>query len=472
MRYTLRRRLLAGVATLPLATALVFTGTVQSAGAVSNSTTPSADSYVRDDQPTANFGTATSIQARTTPNFNAYLKFTVSGLVGRVSKATLQLYSRSTGATVVKVSKVSDTTWSQSTLTYANAPAIGAVVGSTGALTAGAWTSVDVSTAVTGNGTYSFALTAGATAARIFDSKEGQNPPQLVVDTSTDPVVVAGGDVSCAPSDPGLGGGAGTPGHCHEAATAALIGQVNPLALLVVGDAQYNSGALADYISQYGPTWGQYLGTTKPSVGNHDYGQSGASGYFHYFGDRATPLQPGCLSGCNGYYSFDIGTWHLINVNTECTRINGGAGCAAGSPQETWLKADLAAHPSQCTLVFGHRPRWSSNSFQSPEIAPLVDDMYAAGVELLVTGHAHSYERFAPQNPAGQLDNTNGIREIIAGTGGDNFSGFGTIEANSQVHKTNIFGVLKITLHPGSYDTSFVADPSTPFSDSTSGTCH
>jgi hypothetical protein len=466
------RRLLAGAASVLVLTGLLIAWASGPAGAAPTTVTPSDDAYVRADQPSTNFGTATTIQARSTPSYNGYLKFTVSGLVGQVSRATLRLYSRSTGTTAVRISTVADTTWTQGALVYSNAPAIGAQVASIAAPAAGTWHEVDVRSKVAGNGTFSFALTAGATAARLFDSKEGANPPQLVVETSTDPVVVASGDVACAVDDPAYNGGAGDASHCHMQATAALIGQINPGALLMLGDGQYNSGSIEAYNAVYGPSWGQYKSITKPTVGNHDYGQTGARGYFQYFGNLATPLQPGCTTACNGYYSFDVGDWHLVNLNTECTRLNGGAGCAVGSPQANWLQADLAAHPNRCTMVFAHRPRWSSNSFAYPDVAPLVDIMYAAGVDLYVTGHAHSYERFAPMNPAGQSDEAAGIRQFVVGTGGENFSGFGTVVANSQVRKTSIFGVMKLQLHPSSYDWSFVADPSTPYSDSGSGACH
>ena len=466
------RRLLAVAASVLVLAGLLISWASRPANAATSSFSASDDAYVRSDQPALNFGTATTVQARTTPTYNSYLKFTVSGLVGQTSKATLRLFSRSTGTTAVKVLAVADTTWTQSAITFNTAPAMGAQVGATGALTAGAWVEVNVTTKVTGDGTYSFGLTAGATAARIFDSTEGANPPQLVVETNTDPVVVVSGDVACAPDDSGLNGGAGTPGHCHERATAALIGQIAPAALLMTGDGQYNSGSLADYTARYGSSWGAYRSITKPTLGNHDYGQSGAAGYFGYFGDTATPMQPGCRKACNGWYSFDVGAWHVVNINAECSRTNGGVGCAAGSPQDLWLEADLAAHPNTCTMVMGHRPRWSSNSFASPDIAPLMDDMYAAGVDLYVTGHAHSYERFAPMNPAGVADPAGGVRQFVVGTGGDNFSGFGTVVANSQVRKTGIFGVMKLNLHPDSYDWSFVADPSTPWSDSGTGACH
>ena len=173
----------------------------------------------------------------------------------------------------------------------------------------------------------------------------------------------------------------------------------------------------------------------------------------------------------SGYYSFNIGSWHIAAINTECSRINNGTGCAVGSPQYNWLKADLAANPNQCTLVFGHRPRWSSNSFASADIAPLIDLMYNAHVDIYASGHSHSYERFSPQNPSGAAD-PNGITQLVVGTGGSFYTGFGTILPNSQIHKSNIFGVMALTLHPGGWDYRYIADPSTPFSDSGSGTCH
>jgi hypothetical protein len=465
------RRLLAGAAAFPVVAAVLVSGTTGVAAGATATVTASDDSYVRSDQPTANFGTATSVQADASPVTNGYLKFTVSGVTGSVSKATLRIFSRSTGTTLVKVSTVADTAWTQGAITYASAPAIGAQLGTTGALTAGTWAQVDVTAKVLGNGTYSFALTTGTTSARLFDSAEAANPPQLVLDTSTDPVIAMAGDIACAPDDPGYNGGAGTTGHCHEEATAALLDQINPSAVLMLGDGQYNTGSLSGYNAVYGPSWGRQTAKTRPTVGNHEYGNSGAGGYFSYFGNAATPLQPGCVKACNGYYSFDVGTWHIVSINAECTRIGGGAGCAAASEQDAWLEADLAAHRTACTLVFGHRPRWSSNSFASPDIAPLIDDMYAAGVDVYVSGHSHAYERFAPQNPAGQAD-ANGIREFVVGTGGANYSGFGTVAANSQARKWQVFGVAKLTLHPGSYDWSFVADPSTPYSDSGTGTCH
>jgi len=389
MKSNLRGRLLTvGAAVLVVAALLVYAGG-STASAATTTVIPTDDAHVQADAPTTNYGSDIALRIDNSPVAIGYLKFTVSGLTAPVTKATLRLFARTTTtSTSVNVSSVADTTWTQSQITYGNKPATGAQIGSTGALTAGTWATVDVTSAVKGNNTYSFALTTTSSSSRSVDSKEGTNPPQLVIDTgtvptpppptTTDPVIVVGGDVACAPDDTDYNGGNGIAGHCHHKVTAGLISQINPRNVLMVGDAQYNSGSLSNYNTVYDPSWGQYKSKTNPAVGNHDYGTSGASGYFTYFGNAASPGQSGCTSNCLGYYSFDVGAWHIVNINSECSRLNGGAGCAVGSPQEIWLKNDLAAHRNACTIVFDHRPRWSSNSFFTADIAPLVNDMYAA----------------------------------------------------------------------------------------------
>lgn len=314
---------------------------------------------------------------------------------------------------------------------------------------------------------------APGTAAHVLTDQPTSTPiPASGPPPDGSPVVVAVGDIACPPADPGFNHGLGTPGRCHMKATSDLAIGIAPAAVFMLGDPQYNTGSLADFNAGYAPSWGRLKPITRPAIGNHEYGTSGSNGYFTYFGDAATPLQPGCAKKCDGWYSFDIGRWHVVVLNSECTKISGGTGCATGSPQQQWLAADLAAHPTLCTAVLQHRPRWSSNSFASADVAPLVDTMYAKGVDLLLTGHAHSYERFAPQNPSGALDDAHGIREIVVGTGGAFYTGFATTMPNSLVRESNVFGVLKLTLRPASYEWNFVADPSTPFSDSGVGTCH
>jgi hypothetical protein len=509
-----------------------------------------ADAYVDSANATTNYGAATQLQQRSpgTSTIISFLTFQVSGLPGPPVSATLNLMSRSSGTTPTQVFAVPGS-WTETSITWSAQPTIGSLIATTGALTQNAPETADVTSAITGDGIYSFALKNKATAIRYDDSKEGTTPPTLDIsydtttsttsDTSTastasttdttassstvsssssssassssttttsttpttssattttsttttpttssattttstttsaapDPVVMAAGDIACAVNDPNFNNLNGQPGYCHMRATAGLTSTVNPTAILVLGDEQYNSGSSSDFTASYAQSWGSLRSITKPSVGNHEYGSSGAGGYFKYFGTAATGGGAACSSGCGGYYSFNLGNWHLVAINTECTRIDGGAGCATGSPQEKWLKADLAAHPNACTLVFGHRPRWSSNSFASPDIAPLVADMYAAKVDIYLSGHSHSYERFKPQNASGAAA-TDGITQLVVGTGGSFYTGFGTTVPNSAVHKSNIFGVLKLTLHPTGWDSAFVADSSTPWNDTAPGTCH
>jgi Calcineurin-like phosphoesterase len=355
--------------------------------------------------------------------------------------------------------------------------------------------SYDVTPLITGSGLVSFAVDTTSSTSKSLPSRENatvENRPQLVIETGTttttppttttttppagdSTVIAVGGDVACSTTEPNYNGGLGTATACHMLQTSDLVLAMAPEQVFALGDLQYNSGSLADFNVSYQNSWGRFKNITNPVVGNHEYGSSGANGYYTYFGDAASPRQPGCTRDCEGYYSFDVtvgsARWHIAVINSECARIGGGVGCAVGSPQHQWLDADLAASSSaQCTAVLTHRPRWASNSFASPDIQPLVDVMDARGVDLLLAGHAHSYERFAPQNAAGQAD-PNGIREIVVGTGGRDSQGFGTVVPNSLVRKNQIFGAMKLTLHATSYDWEFERDPATPFADSGSGTC-
>ncbi len=275
--------------------------------------------------------------------------------------------------------------------------------------------------------------------------------------------IAAAGDIACAPEDPV------TPDRCHQQATSDLLLGIDPEAVLAIGDLQYNSGSLSDFNASYHPSWGRLRDRTNPVVGNHEYGTSGARGYFDYFGDRATPRQPGCRSNCGGYYSYDVGNWHIVALNSNCSRPN--ASCAAGSDQEKWLRADLAASSKECTLAYMHHPLFSSSSGE-PLTRPLVQALYDHGTELLLAGHVHYYERFAPQDPNGVRDDDQGIRQLTVGTGGAFFTGSSTRIANSEVKQRNRFGVLQLDLGADTYEWNFVADPSTPFTDTGSGTCH
>jgi chitodextrinase len=277
-------------------------------------------------------------------------------------------------------------------------------------------------------------------------------------------VVAAAGDVACSPSDPNYNSGNGTATACREKYTSNLLVGGGYVAVLALGDLQYNSGSLSDFNSSYDPTWGRVKSITYPVVGNHEYGQSGASGYFDYFGTRAGPRPA-------GYYSFDLASWHIIAINSNCTQVAGG--CGAGSPQEQWLRSDLAAHPAACTLAMWHHGRWSSghdgdNTFMQPIWKDLVD----AGAEIVLSGHSHDYERFAPQDVNGNVDSANGVRQFIVGTGGAFFTGFGTIDPNSEAHQNTTYGILKLTLRAGAYDWRFIPEAGKTYSDSGTTACH
>jgi Calcineurin-like phosphoesterase len=499
---TLRNRIAMALAALLLATASL-TLAAPAAHAATITLSPVADSHVMADQPDANFGTATSLRIDGSPISVAYLKFDVQGLTAAPTSATLKVVSPVSSTTPINAKSVTDTipTWTETGVTYNHRPAVGGTVASVTPSTTNAVMSFDVTTLVRDNGLVSFAVDTTSATSKSLPSRE--NPtvefrPQLVIDTGTtstptptptltptptptattpagSTVIALAGDVACGTTETYYNGGDGTADKCRAKYTAGLINNMNPSRVFAMGDLQYNSGKLTDFNVSYQNSWGAFKSKSNPVVGNHEYGTSGAGGYFSYFGDAATPRQPGCRKDCDGYYSFNVAVgssnWHIAVINGECARIGGGVGCAVGSPQYNWLKADLEANAAtSCTAVLTHKPRWSSSSFYTAEIQPLVDLMGANKVDLLLAGHAHSYERFAPQTASGSASST-GIRQITVGTGGRDSQGFGTVLPNSVVRKNKIFGVLKLTLEPTSYSWSYVADPTTPFSDSGSGSC-
>ena len=259
---------------------------------------------------------------------------------------------------------------------------------------------------------------------------------------ATDPVVVAAGDICGSATD------------CDP--TADLVEQINPTRALTLGDNAYPDGSPSQFSSYYDPNWGRFKAKTSPAPGNHDYHLSGASGYFGYFG----PLAPA------EYYSYDVGSWHLISLNSEIS-------VSSSSAQLNWLRNDLAAHPNQCTLAYWHKPRFSSGTTHggSSSFDPFWQALYAAKADVVLVGHEHNYERFAKQNPSGAAD-PNGIQQFVVGTGGASHGySFGTPVANSQVQNDNTFGVLKLTLHSGSYNWKFVPVAGGTFTDSGSNTC-
>jgi len=272
-----------------------------------------------------------------------------------------------------------------------------------------------------------------------------------------DPVLAAAGDIACPP------GSAATAKACNQKATSDLLVAMQPTAVATLGDNQYDSGTLTQFNGAFDPTWGRVKPLIRPAIGNHEIkSDPKATGYYSYFGAAAGDKT-------KGYYSYDVGTWHVVVLNGNC---GSGGGCAAGSIQEQWLRADLAAHPTVCTLAYWHQPRWSSGNHGSDtKYDAFWKALYAGGADVVLNGHDHDYERFAPMTPAGARDDARGIREFVVGTGGAHYESWSTVKPNSLV-RSQTFGVLKMTLGAGSYDWQFVPVAGKTFTDKGTGYCH
>jgi hypothetical protein len=243
-----------------------------------------------------------------------------------------------------------------------------------------------------------------------------------------------------------------------DMATCKLIDAMPNAQVFTAGDNAYSSGSASNFSSYYAPTWGRFKNRTRPAPGNHDYNTSGAKPYYGFFGANAGP------SG-RGYYSYNYGDWHIVSLNSNISM-------AAGSAQEKWLRADLAANRTACALAYWHHPRFSSGSHgSSTKSSAIWKALYDAGAEIVVVGHDHDYERFAPMTASGALDKARGIREFVAGMGGTGHRSMGKI-ANSEARNASTFGVLKLTLAPSSYQWEFVPVAGKTYKDSGSGTCH
>ena len=279
-------------------------------------------------------------------------------------------------------------------------------------------------------------------------------PRQAAGTQTTYPVLVGAGDIS-------------TCDNAGDGATARLLRGVisnnRKVTVFTAGDNAYDAGTSTQFARCYDPTWGRYKARTKPAPGNHEYYTSGASGYYRYFGSAAG-------SRGNGYYSYNRGGWHIVSLNSSCEKIGG---CGSSSPQVRWLKADLASNPRSCTLAYFHEPLFSSGEHgNSPKVKPLWETLYAKRADVIISGHDHDYERFAPQTPDGKLSYGRGIREFVAGTGGKELRRFGKVRTNSQVRNSRTFGVLKLVLRPGSYGWKFIPAGGKKFTDSGHTRCH
>jgi hypothetical protein len=238
-------------------------------------------------------------------------------------------------------------------------------------------------------------------------------------------------------------------------ATARLLDRIEGT-VFTLGDNAYQSGTAEDFRRCYDRTWGRHKSRTRPVPGNHEYESPGATPYFDYFGANAGP------HGL-GYYSFELGNWHAIAINSHIP-------VSAGSGQGAWLRADLAANATRCTIVYWHLPRFSSGKHgDHPQMGDFWSVLYEAGADVVLSAHDHTYERFAPQDPQGVPDPRRGIRQFVVGTGGANVYPFVTVRPNSEV-RLSVLGVLKLTLRAEDYDWDFIA-VSGP-GDTGTGVCH
>jgi len=258
-------------------------------------------------------------------------------------------------------------------------------------------------------------------------------------------VLIAAG---CRPEKPVVVVAASDIAACNsknDEATAKLVGGIDGSTVLALGDEAYPEGSAEDFEKCYDPTWGRFENCTKPTPGNHEYYTKGAKGHFEYFGKAAKNPD-------EGYYSYDLGSWHVVALNSNCGE--GETRCGPGSPQVQWLKEDLAANEEKaCTLAYCHHPLFTSGKYRPgiPRMKPFWEALYSAGADVVLNGHDHNYQRFAPQDPEGRADSERAIREFVVGTGGKSHYEILAQIANTDVYNDNTYGVLKLTLHPKSY---------------------
>jgi Calcineurin-like phosphoesterase len=276
------------------------------------------------------------------------------------------------------------------------------------------------------------------------------------------PVIAAAGDIACDPSDGSFNDGRGTESDCAQLATSNQLLKGGYAAVLALGDNQYENGSYDRYGASYARSWGRVKAATRPAPGNHEYHTAEAAGYFRYFGPAAGPTG-------RGYYSFDLGSWHLVSLNSNCSEAGG---CDTGSAQMQWLRRDLAAHRARCVLAFWHHPRFSSGEHGSDaSVAPLWEALYQARADVVLVGHDHDYERFAPLDPAGQVDYQRGIRQFVVGTGGKSHYGFESSVVGSEARDASSFGILALTLKANAFDWRFIPALGS-FTDRGTARCH
>jgi len=444
---------------------------------------PVADARVLQSSPDSNYGTITRLYVDS-PGEESYLRFNVSGVTGPIQSATLRLWVTN-GSVNGPSLYFTSSGWTETGLTWNNRPApTGSPLASVGSIASNAWAEFDLTGVITGDGSYDFALLPDSTDGATFYAREGSTPPQLVLSFTSDPLPTPTNTATPGPtatftstptpgpsptathtpsSDGVIFVGAGDIADCNrngDDLTAMLLDNI-PGAVFTAGDNAYPLGSTSSFNNCYQPTWGRHKDRTWPAPGDNDYDTENASGYFNYFGAAAG-------DPTKGYYSYDLGEWHIIVLNSECSAVGG---CRPSSPQGQWLRADLSANQKACILAIHHEPLFSSNGGDD-DLVDFWEPLYEARADVVLSGHRHNYERFAQQSPDGNFDPGRGIRQFVVGTGGSQLSTFDRAPIpNSQVRNDETHGVLKFTLYPDRYEWEFIPVAGQTFTDSGSTAC-
>ena len=417
---------------------------------------PQADAWVEEKEPDDNEGEDEKLEVdgESDPDIEAYIRFNITGLSGTVLSAQLRLYADGENSDNGPAIYLSDPAWEETEITWNTRPArTSNALDNKREISEGTWAEFHVTSAITGNGMYSFVFIADDNNGIDFSSREGNNPPKLVITLSSGPpptatptlppeafVVVGAGDIS-------------TCGNENDEMTAQLLDAI-PGIIFTTGDNVYDDGTHEEFMQCFGPTWGRHKDRIRPIPGDHDYGTEDGAGYFAYFSD----IPP--------YYAYDQGNWRLYALNTEID-------LSEESEQIAWLQTDLAENPRQCVLAYWHEPRWSSGIAHGSydDYQDLWEIFYEADAELVINGDEHNYERFAEMDASGSPSSP-GLRAIVIGTGGKSLYELGTPLPASEVREDSSYGVLKLILYPDRYDWEFVPAAGYTFTDRGSTMCH
>lgn len=444
---------------------------------------PAADAQVSEGNPNYAYGTRSRmlIDGGSDLDSAAYLRFDVSGVSGSVQQATLRVWVGGSGggSSNGPEARATGTNWTETTITWNNRPApSGGVLDDKGNIPADSWAEYNVTAAVTGNGAVGFVLLPQGNDGLYIDAREGTNRPQLLISLGgggTNPTPTPGPNPTPTPGPnptptPPPGGSAtllaaGDIASCSSSgdeATAALLDSRSGT-IAALGDLAYESGSASEFTNCYGPSWGRHKSRTRPAPGNHEYQTSGAAGYYGYFGAAAGDPQ-------KGYYSYNLGAWHVVVLNSNCSEVGG---CGAGSAQEQWLRQDLAASTAACTLAYWHHPRFSFGNYgNDTRTQALWRALYDDNAEIVLSGHDHNYQRYAPLDANGNRDATRGIRAFVVGTGGRGLYDLGSPPSTVEASNDSSRGVLQLTLRANGYDWQFIPVAGQSYSDTGSTQCH